>query len=504
MVGPLTFFLYHRPNIVLDGVMPYSEALITSSFPHSDEWSESNLPEILFYIKPPKSEYEGQPVGFVKENGATVKVGEQNKPLRDFSILPRRISLEVPGWLVETWRRIDPRITYPDILDRQIEDPKLHLKKLDKNALQNHCRRECRMILGLWTSYERREVPHRTDVEAIECLSYQNVLLNTILNVSPDRQDRLTKLCLTRGGTDHCGKYYAKPCEVTAINWEVTTFQLDHFVLKTEVLSNGLHPMDTSMLAAWELSLILQERARIHGVSHWKKLADACRPVSWFDRTTNKRIENSTFDGGCSVCTWDPTRDQEMHKSWIDEIKSACSKPVNRISTTKASNSSTSKRRKVNNGQSQDVSTDMVVESAKECDCCKEAESSQDPDSPNEQYPSEQFRRGEIKSYFRDADCVEDAQVDNVMEDTEKHSVGDEEMEHNGIGLNAEHSIDPGTGGDRELQLVSWIDASPHVGKICQTDLCFTDDGTWGSICIISRFRFPIDAHCKYRCLSYI
>ena len=458
-----------------DGVLPHSDALVTSSFPHCDEWSEANLPEILFYIKPPKSEYEGQPVGFVEENGESVKVGGNNKPLRDFPILPRRISLEVPGWLVETWRRIDPRITYPDILDRQLEDPRLGLKKLDKNALQNHCRRECRMILGLWTSYERREVPHRTDVEAIEFLSFQNVLLNTVLNVSPDRQDRLTKLCLTRGGVDGCGKYYAKPCEVTADNWSETTFQLDHFVLKTEVPSNGLHPMDTSMLAAWELSLILQERARIHGVSHWKKLEDCCRPVSWFDRTANKRTENDTYDGGCSMCTWDPSRDQETHRLWIEEIKSACSKSVSRNPSTKGASSSTSKRRKVNNGQSQNASTETVVDVVKECDCCKEVESSQDPGLPNEQYPSEKFRRGEIKSFFRDADCVEDPQVDGAIENIDERGVREEAVEHNDEGSKAKYSNEHGVDGDENSQLVSSIASLPHGDETCQTDFCFLE-----------------------------
>lgn len=458
-----------------DGVMPHSEALVTSSFPHCGEWSETNLPEILFYIKPPRSEYDGLPVGFVEEDGEPVKVGKLNKSLRDFPILPRRISLEVPGWLVETWRRIDPRITYPDILDRQVEDPELGLKKLDKNALQNHCRRECRMILGLWTNYERREVPHRTDVEAIECLSYQNILLNTVLNVSPDRQDRLTKLCLSRGGLDGCGKYNAKPCEVTAENWNETTFPLDHFVLKAEVPSNGLHPMDTSMLAAWELSLILQERARIHGVSHWKNLDDDCRPVSWFDRTANKRVENETFDGGCSTCTWDPSRDQETHRSWIEEIKSAFSKPVNRSLSTKGASSSTSKRRKVSRGRSQDASTNTVVQVVKECDCCKEAESSQNPGSPNEQYPSESFRCGEIKSFFRDADGVEDIQVNSAIGNIQERAVREEVVEHNDKGTNAKHSTQPGIAEDENAQLVSSGGTLPYCDETSQTDFCFLE-----------------------------
>jgi hypothetical protein len=425
----------------IDGSMPYSEALITSPFPHSDEWSEDQLPEILFYIKPPKSEFEGQPVSFLQENGEVVKVGEYGKPMRDFPILPRRISLEVPGWLVETWRRLDPRITYPDILDRQIEDPIQRLKKLDKNALQNHCRRECRMILGMWTNYERREVPHRTDVEAIECLSYQNVMLNTILNVCPDRQDRLTKVRLTKRSQDGCGKYYAEPYEVNETNLYQTTFPIDRFVLKSEAGPNGLHPMDRSMLAAWELSLILQERARHHGVSHWKKLGDSCRPISWFDRTVKKRRENQTFDGGCSVCTWVLGKDQGLHKDWIDDIKSASSRKPS-LSLIKDSSSSTSKRRKLKDGTKQNTSTKSAYRPAEECDCCKEVES-YNSWSTSEKYPSERFLRGEIRSYSRDMDRVE-ACVDTMINNSMKHGVFEQEGEHGPIGYETEHSVEAG------------------------------------------------------------
>ena len=446
-----------------DGEMPESDALKTSSFPHDNEWSEDNLPDILFYIKPPKSEYEGQAVGLLKENGEVVKVGKQQKPLRDFPILPRHISLEVPGWLIEAWRRIDPRITYPDILDRQTADHKLGLKKLEKNALQNHCRRECRMVLGMWTNYERREVPHRTDVEAIESLSYQNIMLNTILNVCPGRQDRLTKVRLTRRSQDGCGKYYAEPCEVNATNLYETTFPIDHFVLKSAVPTEGLHTMDSSMMAAWELSLILQERARVHNVSHWRKLADCCRPVSWFDRTINKRVENETFDSGCPVCTWVPGRDQIFHRAWIAEVKSACSKPAARKpSTIKDASFATTKRRKLEDGRSRKVSVDVAVELTEECECCKELGSSTESGPRSGQYPSEQFRRGEIKSYFRDADRVEETQIDDQLDDNEKRRAADEEDGHTVIKSKAKNSMQGENGDsdlteDQELQLVSLI-----------------------------------------------
>lgn len=461
----LTFVAY--PYTATDGKMPYSKALTTSSFPNDQVWSEDNLPDILFYIKPPTSEYEGQPVLPLKKNGKIVKVG--GKAVRDFPILPRRISLEVPGWLVEAWRRIDPRITYPDILARQIEDAKLGLKKLGRNALQNHCRRECRMILGNWTSYERREVPHRTDVEAIERLSYQNVMLNTILNVCPGRQDRLTKIRLTKRSQDGCGRYYAVAYDVNEINLYETTFPIDHFVLKSRLPADDLHSMDRSMMAAWELSLILQERARFHNLCDWRKLADSCKPVSWFDRTANKRVENDTFDGGCPVCTWVPSRDQRLDKEWIDEVKPAGSKRANRKpSATKGPRAVTSKRRKLKNGKSQDVSMEVEDESDQERGCCKEAKTFK-YGSTTGHHPSGRFQNGGFNSYCRNAGQVEEAQGDISIANSVAHNVA-EEREHRAIEQKAGHSVTLGIGHlgsaeDREPQLVSGIRLPPEFWR---------------------------------------
>ncbi|KAF7514381.1 hypothetical protein GJ744_000151 [Endocarpon pusillum] len=410
-----------------DAAKPESVALITSSFPGSsgpDKWSLENLPEILFYLKVPKSQYEGQPVELLKEDGKVVKVGEDGKPLRAFPVLPRHISVDVEGWMVEAWRRLDPRITYADILDRQTADPERELSKPRQNTLSNRCNRECRKVLGNWTNYDKRDIPHRTDVEAIEKFSYQNILLNTILDVCPGRQDRLNRVCMFRKTKDEWGKLYKETLKVDATNMDKNTFPLDHFILKSEVPLDGLHSMDDTMLAAWELSLILQERARLHKLYSWATLPDRCKPASWYDRTGgDKRVQNDTFDGGCLVCTWVPGRDQLLHKEWIDEIRSACSKPANRkVAARKGASSGSSKRRKLDNGTGQNTSTDPAGDVVKECECCKETDAFVESGSAGSQYPSDKFRRGEIKSYFRDPDHIGEAQVGDVVRSTEVRS----------------------------------------------------------------------------------
>lgn len=278
--------------------MPYTLSLVTSDFPHKAEWSETDLPDILFYIQPPTSQYEGVKVEDLIEDGEpVVSDAPDGHNIRHFEILPRNISLDVPGWLVEAWRRIDTRIGYQDILDRQYADPKLGLKKHSKNALQNHCRRECRKVLNTWVEYGRRDEPHRTDVESIEVLSHENVRLNTTLKPSLLFHNRLAKVRLQRKVED--GLYYAAPLEVTLGNWKETTLPLDHFLQDSQP-----REMTPKMHAAWEMYLILMERAAVHGHEHWSKLQRSCLPITWFDRTTTKSVPNDTYDGGCVTCTW--------------------------------------------------------------------------------------------------------------------------------------------------------------------------------------------------------
>lgn len=438
-------------------------ALTTSPFPNSDKWSLDYLPEILFYLKPPESKYERQPVELLKENGKVV-VNEDGKELRAFPILPRRISVEVQGWLVEAWRRLDPRITYTDILDRQTECPERKLVKPDKNALSNRCNRECRKVLGSWTSYDKRDVPHRTDVEAIEKLSYQNILLNTVLDICPGRQDRLNRIRMVRRSEDEWGKLYVEPWEFDATDMYRKTFPLDHFILKSEVPRDGLHSMDDIMMASWELSLILQERARLHKQYSWATLPDRCKPASWYDRTGGgKRTPNDTFDGGCPVCTWVPGRDQLLHKEWIDEVRSACSKPANRKpAAKKGASSGSSKRRKLDDGIGQNTSLHAAEDVDKECECCKETDAVSESASAYREYPSQQFLRGEIKSYFRDPDHIEEALVGDVFGSTEEHSTAHHNKRDSVTVHRPEHfddleSGDKGVAEDWELRLVSLI-----------------------------------------------
>lgn len=240
--------------------------------------------------------------------------------------------------MIEAWRRIDTRITYQDILDRQRTDPGfggIGLKKLSKNALQNHCYRDCRKILNNWVEYGRRDDPHRTEVETIEGLTYDQIVYNTVLPRCSSFNGRLVKLAFKRRTED--GLFHAVPVQVTPANVLQTTFDIMRFRDAALPKMSPTNFMTFDMDAAWQMSLSLMERARMHGKQHWSKLDRQCLPVTWFDRVakSKKTVPNPTYDGGCAVCTWTEGRDE----GFALKDRSNQSTPRKRIRASSDSNS---------------------------------------------------------------------------------------------------------------------------------------------------------------------
>jgi hypothetical protein len=77
-------------------VRPHSIALVTTIYPHESEWSVDLLPEVLFFLEPPPNPNAG-----IKVERKLRK--DDGKMLRDFIILPDRISIDVPGKISSDW-----------------------------------------------------------------------------------------------------------------------------------------------------------------------------------------------------------------------------------------------------------------------------------------------------------------------------------------------------------------------------------------------------------------
>ena len=238
--------------------------------------------------------------------------------------------------MIDAWRLEDDRISYNDIIDRQTEDAESGLKKPKANALGNQIHRGWRKLVGTWVEYDKRGEPHKTDVEAIEKMTFHNLMSNSLLHPCEIAPDRLQRVRFFRGqddaNNDDDGQkhFHVEPLEVTLENLEETTLPGDYFkkgFSKAQEAKLGL--MTTGMIDAFTCLLILQERAELHRIDDWRRLPPSCLPESWFDRTTSTksaRKVNEAYDGGCEICTWNPERKILPPKDTLEEVPLAGTK----------------------------------------------------------------------------------------------------------------------------------------------------------------------------------
>ena len=249
----------------------------------------------------------------------------------------KRLLISRKAWLVEAWRRTDPRIQYHDIIDRQTEDDALGLQKLTTNALSNQVKRGWRKVTGSWVEYCKRKEPHKADLESLEKLTLHNLISNSLLQPCEFAHDRLQRVRIFRGednnNNDGQGHFHLEPLEVTLENLEETTLPGDYF---TKHLSKDkvqkLGTMTIGMSEAFSCLIDLQERAELHGIEDWRNLPPICLPRSWFDRTryakSAKSVKRKDFihDGECEICVWSPKRKVASPRGVQEEVPVAGTK----------------------------------------------------------------------------------------------------------------------------------------------------------------------------------
>lgn len=151
-----------RNQIHLDSEPP--GPLHTCVHPHHSRFSAARLPPILFRLDPPSQPKQTGHIFPLREGGKIV-TNADGTPLRNFSFLPRYISVQVPGWLLEYWSRTDPRLTYKDIIARMVGE----LDKLPtENTLNMRREREARGPLGLSCWSNSRSKITRAELRRVE------------------------------------------------------------------------------------------------------------------------------------------------------------------------------------------------------------------------------------------------------------------------------------------------------------------------------------------------
>ncbi|PLB43173.1 hypothetical protein P170DRAFT_481123 [Aspergillus steynii IBT 23096] len=84
----------------------------TAPHPEQENWSITNLHDILYVLRPGTENAKSR--HRVHSNVGPIF----GKMIRNLPVLPNRISSHVEGWRLETWMRLDRRVTPEDILDR--------------------------------------------------------------------------------------------------------------------------------------------------------------------------------------------------------------------------------------------------------------------------------------------------------------------------------------------------------------------------------------------------
>ncbi|KAL2865641.1 uncharacterized protein BJX67DRAFT_382609 [Aspergillus lucknowensis] len=98
-------------------------------------WSINNLPNILYTINPGIEHRAG--VVPVRKTRARLF----GKHINDLPTLPPRISSMVEGWRLEAWRRLDPRITPEDVIDRVHPDYRMNISEIEIHRRRAEFRR---------------------------------------------------------------------------------------------------------------------------------------------------------------------------------------------------------------------------------------------------------------------------------------------------------------------------------------------------------------------------
>ncbi|KAI9924456.1 hypothetical protein MW887_007083 [Aspergillus wentii] len=81
------------------------------TFSEQSFWSLENLPDILYVLRPGTDH--------AKSRARIRQIDiSSDKTINHFPVLPFHIFPQVQGWLIETWMRLDRRITPEDIIDR--------------------------------------------------------------------------------------------------------------------------------------------------------------------------------------------------------------------------------------------------------------------------------------------------------------------------------------------------------------------------------------------------
>ena len=231
----------------------------TCPHPYHSNYDEKNLPPLLFRMDEPPQPAVLPELGVLVENGEEVK-DDEGHPIRNFSFLPRYISMNPPGWLLEYWMRTDERLTYKDILAR-MTGPVADRPK--ENTLNMRRQREVREPLALsgWDTPQGKIT--RVDLERVERWTPDQIRHNTTMLIEYYNGQPVHLKAKTQDGEAH----YCPLITFLNVRDHEGYFQL--------------HNPSNRVLKAVELFENLSNKARELGLQSWHSLPEEHLPERW-------------------------------------------------------------------------------------------------------------------------------------------------------------------------------------------------------------------------------
>ena len=252
----------------------------SSAHTYKDCFVGHDLHPILFQLEPHRDDFGRIKVPELhNEETEQQVVNSRGEKLRYFSFLPRYISWEVSGPLLEFWFRLDYRLEMNDILARVADDTSKwdpQDRRKARNTLQMR-RHRFRKAHGMHSWLSSRSHPEKNDLELVGQLTPLQICFNTSMIVDIQNQVLLKPIF----DDDECTQ---------PIGYIDSNLALDYF------LGNLASTVPTRrMVATLALRHRLQELALVRGLGSdataWQRLENDYEPGWWNDKKSDHHAD---------------------------------------------------------------------------------------------------------------------------------------------------------------------------------------------------------------------
>lgn len=174
-----------QPVVIQEGGDENNPLNINSDHPAEAGWREDSLPDNLGRLNPPASWHKETKVPNLVIN-KVVQLDGKGKPIRAFPFLPRFLSSNLAGKILEAYFHQDPKVRYEDLWARMPGCTPPLTAAIKNHRYNNRRIREVRAPYHVPCFTSRRSTITRTDVEIAATLSREMIRQATVWPITPN------------------------------------------------------------------------------------------------------------------------------------------------------------------------------------------------------------------------------------------------------------------------------------------------------------------------------